>query len=56
MVATARKLSEGEHGGVWLRSEKIIILSKSMVRPWSKDGRDYAQTILPILASIWLVE
>jgi hypothetical protein len=42
MVATARKLSEGEHHGIWLRFEKILIFSKSMVRPWSEDGRDYA--------------
>jgi hypothetical protein len=42
MVATAHKLSEGEHRKVQLRSEKILIFSKSMVRPWSEDGRDYA--------------
>jgi hypothetical protein len=36
MVATAHKLSEGKHRGVWLRSEKILIFSKSMVRGWSQ--------------------
>jgi hypothetical protein len=40
MVATAHKLSEGKHGGVWLQTEKNYNIFKvhgsSVVRGWSQ--------------------